>query len=105
MDRDNPPDAPVPAPPPLRDNEDAPEIYADNYVGLTFGSGNLKLTFATTRADHSVNPATNYRKVVLRLTLPVSMLPQLSAQMGHVLKELQNKGFIKAPAPALTVVE
>jgi hypothetical protein len=90
--------------PPLADDPNAPEIYSDNFVGVVFNQGNLNLTFATIRSDHTKNPPTNTRKVVLRLIMPAGAVANLQAELGQVLGTLESKGFITA-APALHMVQ
>jgi hypothetical protein len=89
---------------PLVDDEKAVEIYADNFAGLVFNQGNLTLTLATTRCDHTKDPPTNHRSVAVRLVLPVATVADLHISLGQVLKDLANKGFIKT-APTLQVVQ
>jgi hypothetical protein len=90
--------------PPLVDDQNAPEIYSDNFVGLVFNQGNLDLTFATMRSDHTKNPPTNTSKVVLRLVMPAGAVANLHVALGQVLETLESKGFIKT-APALHMVQ
>jgi hypothetical protein len=92
------------AAPPLVDDANAAEIYSDNFVGLVFNQGNIGLTFATTRADHTKAPPTNTRKVALRLVMPTSAVADLHMALGQVLKDLENRGIIKT-SPPLQVVQ
>ena len=42
--------------PPIVDDPSVPEVYTDNLAGLTINQGNVNLTFATVRADHTRHP-------------------------------------------------
>src|SRR5574337_958722 len=68
--------------PPLKNDDSVPEIYADSFTGVVVSHGNLNLTFAALRADHSLSPPTNFRKVVNRLVLPASVAVELHTYLG-----------------------
>jgi hypothetical protein len=86
-------------PPPLVDDSTVREIYADSFVGIVFNHGNLNMTFAALRADHSKTPAVNFREVACRLVLPITTAGELHAYLSEIIKQLENQGVVKkAPA-------
>ena len=86
-------------PAPLVEDATIREIYADSLVGIVFNHGNINMTFAALRADHSKTPATNFRQVTGRLVVPVSTAGELHAYLSEVIKQLENQGLVKkAPA-------
>jgi hypothetical protein len=82
-------------PPPLVDDPAVAEVFADNLAGLTINNGNVNLTLATVRADHTKTPSPNLRKVTSRLVIPLPVAVELHALLGQVLTELEAKGIIK----------
>lgn len=60
--------------PSVVENLDAPEIFVTELTGGGVHQGNLNLIFSTLRHDHSKNPPAAYRRVTLRLVMPVSAL-------------------------------
>jgi len=91
--------------PPLVDDPSVPEVFTDNLAGLTINQGNVNLTFATVRADHTKSPPTNHRKITSRLVMPISVAAGLHAVLGQVLQDLMAKGLIQQgpqpPGPSL----
>ena len=78
-----------PALPPLIDNPQAPEVFADELVGVFFNSGNIRMTFASGRSDHSRDPAVLTRVVMARLVMPAGSVEgaiQLLSQFLSYLK-------------------
>lgn len=57
---------------PLIDDPDAPVIFADELTGGGDLQGNFNMTFAVAQYDHSVSPPRMYRKVCLRLVMPLA---------------------------------
>jgi hypothetical protein len=88
-----------PPPPPLRNNDQALEHYADGPVGVNFLNGNLHITFATQRADHTVDPASQYRMVTLRLVIPIAGATDLQKQITGMLSLLQRQGVVQPIMP------
>jgi hypothetical protein len=82
-------------PPPLVEDSSVREIYADSFVGVVFNHGNLNMTFAALRADHSKTPAVNFREITCRLVLPISTAGELYAYLSEVLKQLETQGLVK----------
>jgi hypothetical protein len=82
-------------PPPIVDDPSVPEVFTDNLAGLTINQGNVNLTFATVRADHSKMPATNHRKITSRLVMPISVAVNLHEILGQVMRDLEEKGLIQ----------
>ena len=82
-------------PPPLVEDPAIREIYADSLVGIVFNHGNINMTFAALRADHSKTPATNFRQVTSRLVLPVSTAGELHAYLSEIIKQLEAQGLVK----------
>jgi hypothetical protein len=85
----------VTKPPPVEEDPNAKELYADDFLGMSLTHGNLTLTFGVVRADHSKSPATNARKVVARIVLPVSVAANVEAILGDALRSFEAKGLIK----------
>lgn len=92
-------------PVPLVDDPSVREIYASELAGLSLNNGNVNLTFAAVRADHSKNPAPNTRRVVARLVLPVAALVNLQDFLGPIIKDMENKGIVKKGPPELNLVQ
>jgi hypothetical protein len=89
-------------PPPLVEDSSIREIYADSFVGIVFSHGNLNMTFAALRADHSKTPAVNFREVTCRLVLPISTAGELHSYLSEIIKQLEAQGLVKtAPARGL----
>jgi hypothetical protein len=87
--------------PPLVDDPSVSEVFTDNLAGLTINQGNVNLTFATVRADHTKTPPTNHRKITSRLVMPVIAAAALHEILGQVLKDLESKGLIqRGPIPS-----
>ena len=85
-------------PPPVEEDPNAKELYADDLIGMSLTHGNLTITFGVVRADHSTIPATNVRKVVARIVLPVSVAANVEAFLGDALKNFEAKGMFKRGA-------
>jgi hypothetical protein len=85
----------MPAPPPVRNNDQLAEHYADGPVGVNFLNGNLHITFATLRADHSLVPASQYRQVTLRLVIPLVGAIDLQNTIGGIVSTLQTQGVVR----------
>ena len=89
----------MPAPPPIRNNDQLSEHYADGSVGVNFLNGNLHITFATLRADHSLEPASQYRQVTLRLVIPLVGAIDLQNAIGGIVSTLQSQGVVRPIMP------
>ena len=85
------PHAPPSLPPPLKDDSQVSEQYADSFAGFIYTNGVLHLTFATLRADHAREPPTNYRQISVRLVLPISCAAELHTHLSHLLTELNTR--------------
>jgi hypothetical protein len=81
--------SPLPGPPPLRSSDNVLEHYADGVVGVNFANGNLNITFVTIRADHSKDPAPQYRQATFRLVLPLAGALELQNIIGAMIAKLQ----------------
>jgi hypothetical protein len=89
----------LPQPVPLIDDPTVREVFADEIAGITVTNGNINLTFAAVRADHSKVPATHNRVVTARLVIPIPAGVQLGAMLEQIFKDLQAKGFMKMGPP------
>ncbi len=70
------------------ENLAAPEVYACRAVGMIFANGNIHLTFASPKADHSQPPGASVPYMVnLRLVMPLEQAFSLSAQLFEYSKE------------------
>jgi len=89
-------------PPPVVDDPSVPEVFTDNLVGLAFNQGNVNMTFATVRTDHSKTRARNHRKISVRLVMPISTAAALHQLLGQTMQDLEAKGVIqRGPPPSL----
>jgi hypothetical protein len=84
--------------PPVREDARILERYVDTLVGISFTNGIFNFTFATVRADHSVEPPAKHRQITARLVLPLSAAVQLQASIGQILANLQAQGAIQRAA-------
>lgn len=90
----------IPAQPlPLVDDPTVREVFADEVVGVTVTNGNINLTLAAVRTDHTKAPATHHRMVTARLLIPIPAGVQMEGMLAQVLKDLQAKGFMKMGPP------
>lgn len=92
---------------PLIDNLSVMETFADNIVGITANHGNVNITFASVRGDHSQIPPKNYRYVSARIVLPLSAIIELHTLLSQMFMNLEEQGIIKrnssASSPNLVV--
>jgi hypothetical protein len=91
-----------PQPLPLINDPTVRDVFADELAGITVTNGNINLTFAAVRADHSKMPATHHRVVTARLVIPIPAGVQVKATLEQILNDLQAKGFIKMGPPLPT---
>ena len=89
----------MPPPPPLRNDDQILEHYVDGPVGVNFLNGNMHITFATLRSDHSVDPAPPYRQVSLRLVIPLAGGIDLQNHIAGMMTVLQQQGLIQPIMP------
>lgn len=54
------------------DNQQAPEFFASFLAGAAFDNPNVRLTFASARADHSTSPGPVNNVVNLRVVMSVA---------------------------------
>jgi hypothetical protein len=80
---------------PLVEDPSVHEVYSDNFAGVSFSQGNITLTFAVNRADHTKPGGPAPRQIVGRLVLPITTAAILHENLGQVLNELESKGVIK----------
>ena len=88
--------------PKLTDNQFAPEIFVEEAVGFFIHNGNVSITFCTPRVDHSIEPASSYRLVNLRIIMPASGARGLAAGLYDF---LQRRGLDPIPRPAEAPVQ
>lgn len=91
--------APTLVPPALRNDDTVPEQYVDGAVGINFLNGNVHIIFATVRTDHSVNPVVQYRKVAVRLVIPLVGALELQNGISAFITNLQAQGLIQPVMP------
>jgi hypothetical protein len=58
-------------------------------------NGNLTITFAVLRAEHSKVPPANVRQIVARLVLPFQAVAEMHLFLGQTMQEMEAKGIIK----------
>lgn len=85
--------------PPLRNDDQVLEHYADGPVGVNFLNGNVHITFATLRSDHSSDPSPQYRHVTLRLVMPLAGMIDLQNNIAGIMSILQQQGLIQPIMP------
>ncbi len=73
---------------PLFDNPHAPEVFADEAVGFFIHNGNVSITVASARVDHTKNPGPISRVVTGRLVMPLAGAQALAAGLYDFLKKL-----------------
>lgn len=68
-------------------------------MGASFFNGNLHITFATLRTDHSIDPASQYRQTTLRLIIPLAGAVELQNTISGILSMLQAQGVVQPIMP------
>jgi hypothetical protein len=89
----------TPPPPPLRNDDCVLEHYVDGPVGVNFHNGNLHITFATMRTDHTADPSLQYRQVTLRLVMPLVGALDLQNNIAGIMSLLQRQGLVQPIVP------
>jgi len=84
----------LPAIPPVLDDINAPVVYVDELTGGGAIEGNLNLSFSALQYDHGKDTATPYRRIKLRLIIPMSAVPRMREFLGRIIDRAT------APAPA-----
>jgi hypothetical protein len=79
------------------DSPAAPEVFASEATGFFINQGNITVTFASTRADHSTSPGPLNRVVNLRVVLPASAAQSLALGLYDF---LVSNGLDPNPRPA-----
>ena len=85
-------------PPALREDEYVTEQYADGIAECTFLNGVLHISFWTLRTDCSMEPPRYYRKVTLRLVVPIAGAIELHERVAKMLEALEGRGTIQRSA-------
>lgn len=77
-------------------NDDAPEVFVSDAVGLVYSLGNVHVTFASLKADHSQETPMQ-RHVNLRLVIPAASAKCFAEELlSHVkLNEAQPVGRVQ----------
>lgn len=68
------------------DNPHAPEFFADEASGFFVHNGNLSITFAAARIDHTISPGPLNRVVMARIVLPINVAQALALGLFDFLK-------------------
>jgi hypothetical protein len=89
----------MPVPPALIDDQSVREQYVDGPVGINFANGNIYLTFATMRADHSTDPPGQYRAVTTRLVMPLAGALDVQKAISGIIGTINTQGLIKPILP------
>jgi hypothetical protein len=84
-------------PGPVVDETSVSEVYAAEAIGFLFHAGNVHITFATPRANHSGTPAPMTRAVIARLVLPVTGAQALATGLYNFLRQ---QGFDPSAKPS-----
>lgn len=86
------------------DDAHAPEVFADSCAGIFFLNGNIRLTFFSSRVDHSTTPGPINNVVVGRLILPLAAAENLRLFLEEYLPKVTAQNAPpQAPAPGGTV--
>jgi len=77
-------------------NDSAPEVFVSDAVGLVYSLGNIHITFASLKADHSQDIPMQ-RHVNLRLVIPAASARCFAEELlSHVkLNEAQPVGRVQ----------
>ncbi|MEQ8226741.1 MAG: hypothetical protein RIA64_01545 [Rhodospirillales bacterium] len=70
------------------DNPHAPEVFADEAAGFFLHHGNVHITFASARVDHSTRPGPVNRVVMARMVMPVPAAQSMVNMLYDFLKEM-----------------
>jgi hypothetical protein len=97
--------APQPAAPALVDNPDIAETLADGIAGCSLSNGVLNITLFALRADHSKDPAPNYRQVTGRLALSIQTAFEIRDFLSNALQEYEKRGLFKRQTTKPAVVQ
>jgi len=73
----------------LLNEHSAPELLADEAVGMSWLGGVLRITLASWRADWSKSPAPTERVVVGRIAMPIPAAEALYALLGDTLAKMK----------------
>jgi hypothetical protein len=84
---------------PVHNDDRIPEHYVDGPIGVNLFNGNLHITFATIRTDHSTKPSPQYRQVTLRLVIPLAGAVDLQSHISRIISLLQAQGTIQPVMP------
>ena len=84
------------------DNPHAPAVFATEPAGVYLHAGNVHITFAAERVDHSTTPGPVNRVVIARLVMPVSGAQGLAAGLYDFLKK---HGLDPVPKPDTAPVQ
>lgn len=74
----------------ILDNPHAPDAFATDAAGFSLISGNVGVTFITTKVDHSASPPELTGVVVGRLVMPIEGVQRLVLGLSDFLK---GRGF------------
>ena len=87
------------------DNPHAPDVFADRVTGIAFYSGVIRLTFETSRADHSTSPGPVNRVVIGRLIMPLDGVKGLRDLLIEHIDKIEKQGTGVPPAPGPVTVQ
>ena len=68
-------------------------------MGVNVFYGNVHITFATLRSDHTSDPPPQYRQVTLRLVMPLAGMIDLQNNIAGIMSILQQQGLIQPVMP------
>lgn len=85
----------TPAPPPTKNDDFVTEQYVDGPVGVNFVNGNMHMEFYTLRTDNTQAPPAQYRKVTMRMVIPLAGAVEVQGAIGSILNALQKQGVVK----------
>jgi hypothetical protein len=85
--------------PPIHNDDAVLEHYTDGPVGFNFVNGNAHFTFATRRIDHSTDPPAQYRRITLRLVMPLAGAIDLQGTITNMMSMLQQQGLVQPIVP------
>jgi hypothetical protein len=85
--------------PPLAEDIRVKDAFADDCAGVAFVHGTIHLTFTSTTADHSRDPAPSKRIVSARLVLTPNAMMELADLLAKMTAALTAQGIIQTATP------
>ncbi|UVC09854.1 hypothetical protein IHQ71_04365 [Rhizobium sp. TH2] len=75
--------------PPLLNNPNAPDVFADSAVGFFNFNGNMRITFEAVHSDYTTNPPGIDRVVIGRLVMPVAAAEAMARSVLDLVEKMK----------------